>query len=312
MARYVTISTFGPSHPQYSDVKNADKVDYMINFWNGQLQKAWPDKPDLIVLPETCDIITGLPPEKLSAYYKERGEQLKEFFQAQARKHNCNICYSAYRDMPDGTRRNSSQIINRNGKVVGIYNKNFPVIHEITERNVRSGKDTLLIETDFGKVACVICFDLNFDELKTRTAEMKPDLILFSSEYHGGLRQACWAYDCQAHFVGAVVNLPCQIISPDGRTLASSTNYFKHVTHTVNLDCKLVHLDGNWEKLTALKTEYGRNVDISDPGHLGAVLLTSNCQDRSIDDLITEFEIETLDQYLQRSRDFDRIPENIE
>ena len=121
--------------------------------------------------------------------------------------------------------------------------------------------------------------------------------------FHGGLAQAIWAYTCRSHFVSAVgiPELLSQIRNPHGTIIASSTNYLDCVTATVNLDCCLVHLDGNYEKLTALKAKYGTEVDISDPGEIGSVLVTSNLDDIKAEEMLSEFEIEPLDDYLQRS-----------
>ena len=91
-----------------------------------------------------------------------------------------------------------------------------------------------MIQCDFGRVVCAICFDLNFDELRLRYVQARPDLILFSSMYHGGLMQNYWAYSCRSHFIGAINGLQCTVISPLGELLAASTNYFHHITTTVN------------------------------------------------------------------------------
>jgi len=203
-------------------------------------------------------------------------------------------------------------LIDRDGEVAGIYSKNHVVIEETTEYGILCGKNADLIETDFGTVACAICFDLNFDELRLKYAAQKPDLILFSSMYHGGLMQSYWAYSCRAHFVGAIQGLPSAIISPSGETLAETTNYFNYVTHTVNLDCKLVHLDYNREKITAAKEKYGRGFIMKDPGKLGSVLLSCELEDLTIDEIIEEFEIETLDAYMERALKHRHTPGNME
>ena len=91
------------------------------------------------------------------------------------------------------------------------------------------------------------------------------------------------------------------MIDPLGETLATSTNYHHYVTHTVNLDCVLAHLDYNRGKFQAMKAKYGRGVTIKDPGHLGSVLLTNWLEDRTIDDLVEEFGIELLDDYWARA-----------
>jgi len=61
------------------------------------------------------------------------------------------------------------------------------VIEETTQDGVLCGKEAPVFECDFGRVACAICFDLNFDELRLKIAKARPDLILFCSMYHGGL-----------------------------------------------------------------------------------------------------------------------------
>ena len=111
---------------------------------------------------------------------------------ATAREHKCYIAYSAARQVEDGSWRNSTQMIDRNGAIVGIYNKNHVVIEETTVSGILCGKEAPVFECDFGTVACVICFDLNFDELRLKYGAVQPDIILFSSMYHGGLMQQYW------------------------------------------------------------------------------------------------------------------------
>lgn len=312
MAKYVTISSFGPPALPYQNFAPQKAVDQMIAHWDKQLENVLPDQPDLIVLPEACDRYYLMPMAERQQYYRVRCNQIRDFFASKAKENRCYIAYSACHEMPDGTWRNSTQIIDRQGNIVGIYSKNHLVIEETTEGGILCGKDAQVIETDFGKLACVICFDLNFDELRLKYVAQQPDLIVFSSMYHGGLMQAYWAYSCRAHFVGAVCNLPCEIISPDGRKLAKSTNYFSHVTSAINLDCKLVHLDYNWEKLDAMRAKYGRKVKVIDPGQLGSVLVSSECDEFSVNDLIKEFNIETLDQYMKRAQAHHHNQANIE
>jgi hypothetical protein len=194
-------------------------------------------------------------------------------------------------------------LLDRQGRVAGIYDKNHPTIGEI-QSGIVPGREAALIETDFGRVALAICFDLNFDELRLHYARARPDLIVFSSMYHGGLMQAYWAYSCRSHFVGAIAGraTPSQIRNPLGQVVASNTNYFDHAVATINLDCALVHLDENWQRLRAMKTRYGSAVSVTDPGQLGSVLIASTHRQHSIDDIIGEFEIERLDNYFTRSR----------
>jgi hypothetical protein len=311
---YVRIATIGSGPAEVATGTEPQKaVERMIAHWGRELAQVLPDRPDLIVVPEACDRPGGFSPEKLREYYQVRKDQIQNFFARTARESNCYIVYSAYREMPDGTRRNSSVLIDRKGNVAGIYNKNHPTISEI-EGGTLCGQEAPIIECDFGRVAMAICFDLNFDELRLKYAKDKPDLIVFSSMYHGGQVQGYWAYSCRCHFVGAIAGraTPSEIRNPLGQVVASNTNYFDFAVATVNLDCALVHLDYNWERLQKLKAKYGPKVRISDPGCLGSVLVSSEHERISVDDMIKEFEIELLDDYFARSLAYRHKPGNME
>ena len=153
---------------------------------------------------------------------------------------------------------------------------------------------------------------MNFDELRLRYAKEKPDLIIFSSMYHGGVVQNMWAYTCRSHFVSSVYKgNPSEIRNPMGEVIASNTNYFDYTVARINLDCKLVHLDYNWSKLTAMKEKYATSVTVSDPGKLASVLITSENSKVTAGQMVKEFEIELLDDYLNRAREFRLKQENM-
>jgi len=276
-------------------------VNQILKYWKEELNKVLTNRPDLILLTETCDCPGGLTAKEQFNYFKVRKNQILNYFSSTARANHCYIAFGMKRE-ENGTWWNSCMLLDREGKVAGIYNKNFPDIDEMDMINV--GNETPIFQCDFGRVACAICFDLNFDELRERYAVLKPDIILFPSMYHGGLVQSKWAYSCRSFFVYAYgfLNAPSEIRNPLGEIVASSTNYYNYAVATVNLDRKLVHLDNNWEKLEALKKKYGKEVVITDPGKIGAVMITSEKDGVSADEMVKEFNMELLDEYFDRSR----------
>ena len=300
---FVTIATLGPTPVTVSQNATPQQVvNRVISHWKYQFARVLSDKPDLIVVPEACDRPGGMSTDRQRDYYRVRKNQIQDYFAQVARDNNCYVVYSAKREMADGTWRNSSLVIDRQGKVAGRYSKNHPTIGEM-KKGILAGKDAPVVECDFGRVALAICFDLNFDAIRLKYVEAQPDVIVFSSMYHGGMMQAYWAYSCRSHFVGAIAGraTPSQIRNPLGQVLASNTNYFDCAIATVNLDCALVHLDENWGRLRAMKAKYGPEVKITDPGQLGSVLIASEHGTVSIDEMIDEFEIERLDDYFARS-----------
>jgi predicted amidohydrolase len=279
----VTIATIGAS-PNINKNQAPDKlVEQMIDFWRGQLAQVLRSKVDLIVLPEVCDAPGGLKGAEQEKYLKARQNQLLDYFASVAKDNNCYIAFGSIHETKEGL-RNSVILLDRKGKMAGTYNKNFPTIYE---------------------VALAICFDLNFDELRQQYAKAKPDLVIFSSVYHGGLMQAAWAYSCRSYFVSAISDnrTPSAILNPLGEVVATSTNYFNYTTATINLDYELVHLDFNWDKLTKLKAKYGDAVTIHDPGKVGSVMITSEDENVSAAQMVKEFDIELLDDYFNRSRE---------
>ncbi|MHC4510853.1 MAG: carbon-nitrogen hydrolase family protein [Planctomycetota bacterium] len=311
---FVKIATIGSTSATVAaDTEPQKVVEKMIVHWRRKFAQVLPDRPDLIVVPEACDHPSGLSGEKLRAYYEVRKDQVLDFFARTAKDNNCYIVYSANRRLADGTRRNSSVLIDREGNIAGIYNKNHPTIGEM-EAGTLCGSEAPIIECDFGRVGMAICFDLNFDELRLKYAKGEPDLIIFASMYHGGLMQGYWAYSCRCHFVGAIAGraTASEIRNPLGRVVASNTNYFDYAVATVNLDCALVHLDYNWDRLRKLKTKYGPEVNITDPGCLGSVLVASEHETISADEMIREFEIELLDDYFVRALAYRQKPGNME
>jgi hypothetical protein len=307
---YVKIATIGAPSPQLNlDQEPQELVNEMIAFWKNELAPVLPDKPDLIVLPEACDRPAGMNIDLQLQYFKVRGDQVMDYFKTVARENECYIAFGMKHQLEDGSWRNSCMLLDRKGNITGIYNKNFPTIGEM-EAGIKAGKGAPVFECDFGRVACAICFDLNFDELRQRYAEQKPDIIVFPSMYHGGLVQEHWAYTCRAYFVSsiAIASLRSEIRNPMGKVVATSTNYFHYTVGTINLDYCLAHLDYNWDKLRALKEKYGEAVTISDPSEIGSVLLTSEHETLSIDEMVKEFEITLLDDYLQDSREYRHKP----
>jgi hypothetical protein len=301
----VTIATIGglSENINYGDRGNPQKmVEQIIQFWHGELDKVLLYHPDLILLTEGCDRPNGVTAEEKLNYYKIRKNQVLDYFATVAKANHCYIAFGMKRE-ENGTWWNSCVLLDREGKVAGIYNKNFPVIDEI-EDGTRAGTETPVFQCDFGRVVSTICFDLNFDELRERYEALKPDIILFPSMYHGGLEQNKWAYSCRSFFVGSMgfSEIPSEIRNPLGDVVASSTNNYNYAVATVNLDRKLAHLDNNWEKLDELKRKYGKEVTITDPGRLNVVMITSEKEGVSADDMVKEFKIELVDDYFNRSR----------
>ena len=297
--RYVKVATIGNTPPVLKSENKQEIVNHVINFWNEELKQVLHDSPDLIVLPELCDLsMDG------KDYLKVRKNQVLDFFATVAKSNHCYIAFGMQREDTNGYWYNSCVVIGRNGEITGIYDKNYPTIGEM-ELGIKASNEAPVIQFDFGRAAIVICFDLNFEELRLKYQKEKPDLIIFSSMFHGGIAQNLWAYSCESYLISAVYrNYPSEIRNPIGNVIATTTHNEDYAVAKINLDFTMVHIAYNQFHLMGLKEKYGKTVKISDPGEYASVIVTSENERVSVIQMLKEFEIEDFNEYLDHVREF--------
>ncbi|MCK5270889.1 MAG: hypothetical protein KAJ46_08895, partial [Sedimentisphaerales bacterium] len=110
---------------------------------------------------------------------------------------------------------------------------------------------------------------------------------------------------------------PSEIRNPLGQVIASSTNYCDFAVAEVNLDCRLVHLQNmsaqsNWGRLKTMKKKYGPKIKITDPGLLGPVLVASEHENISVDEMIEEFDISLWEEDMAKASAMRHKPGNME
>ena len=308
MARFAKISILSfehyplePGEIDYGYYKEKIKL-----FLKRKIEQVLPDKPDLIIFPECCNRVDAFNPQQRYEFYKYVGDDMHRMMAAIAKENNVNIAYSAVRCVDDEKFpfRNSIVFFDRNGGIAGIYDKNHLVPEENSVNQIGYGDiPKELIKLDIGTIAPAICFDLNFDELLERYIKMKPDLIVFASNFYGNVIQNIWAYRCRSYFAGAIgAHQNGRIITPFGEVIARTTDNTWYATCKINLDYEIVHIDYNTEKLEAAKRKYGEGFTVRDPGGVGCVIIESAIEGKSVDEIIDEFGIERMDDYFDRSR----------
>lgn len=303
MSRFVKISVVAIEPIRtYQCPANMTLADYVLQLLQHSIQPVLWDRPDLIVLPENCDMLYGEPAENTRRLHEEIGDRVLQFLTRTAKAYGCYITYPSRIYMADGSARNAVRMIDRVGQIISTYHKNFTTVGETLLDGVLCGREIPVFSCDFGRVCPIVCFDLNFEENRKRIKKLKPDITVFCSRFHGSFMENFFAHDTRSYFVSANCNLPSGIISPLGEQIAYTTNYFKYVTQQINLDYAVCHLDFNEEKLLAAKEKYGSKIKIHDPGLLGSVLLTSETTEFSVKRVLQEFEIEELDDYMARAR----------
>jgi predicted amidohydrolase len=260
------------------------------------LRRAAAMGADLVAFPEVYPQLRT--PNMYEAAEPHDGGTLV-WAQEQARRFRTHIVWPRFERRPDGL-RNTAILIDRKGDVIGRYDKMFPTIGEM-ENGVIPGTECPRFETDFGRVAMTICFDLNFMEIRDALRPDPPDLLVFSSMYRGGIQLQEWALDLGCHVISAIAAELGRIVDPGGQLLKLAT-YEALITHRVNLNKRQLHMDGNWGKMDEMLEGYGPRLTFEYYTPEARYVIGYEGDDRDVDDILREFDLEPREPYFARAR----------
>jgi predicted amidohydrolase len=263
-----------------------------------RLEEAALDQPDIVCLPET---FTGLgcgEADWFAAAEPVPGPTT-DAVGAVARRHAMwVICPILERR---GERAfNAAVLLDRRGEVAGIYHKIHPTVGEL-RLGVTPGTEPRVFDTDFGRIGCAICFDLNFRDVIEGLAANGAEIVFFPSMYRGGLQLPIWAHDFGLHVVSATPGEGSAIVDPLGRVLMQSSAYQKTLSRVLNLDRCLLHIDENNRHWPAIKAKYGSGVEIDVATPEAIFALVSHLPNQTVAELVHEFGLETRVDYFRRS-----------
>ena len=301
MGRYANISLVNfPTLPADEPGRLQKTLDRMC----GYIADAAQGQSDLVAFPEICNCLDTANP--WNAAETLDGPTVAALSQA-ARQHElyvvCPLLVSE-----DGQRYNCAVLIGRQGEIVGVYRKNFPTHGELAA-GITPGVETPVFETDFGRVGLCICFDLNYWEVGSGLCHNRAELVIWPSMWAGGRMLSKWAMEFGFNLAAVwkeqstFVDVAGREILAVKRDVSERTGRSPVVTARLDLDRRLLHPDYNLDKLQALFERYGATAAftelIKQDCHL---VFGSQLPGVSSDQLIEEFDLETMRDYLARVR----------
>lgn len=284
------------SHRPGSGVASPGDVDRFIRATEPWIERASRMGADLVAFPEIYPQI-ALADSFHHAEPTEGGTLPR--VQELAKKFKTLVVWPRLEYDADRGVRNCSILVGRDGAVLGRYDKMFPTVTEL-EKGVIPGSVAPCFETDIGRVGMLICFDLNFPEVHAALAKGKPDLVVFSSMYRGGLQAQALAFELGAFVVTSIAAELGLVIDRCGRVVKEST-YEALAVAPVNTNSVALHMDFNWNKMDAMLARYGPAVSF-DYHTREAFYVVSSEGDRDVSEIVKEFDLETADAYWARSR----------
>ncbi len=200
---------------------------------------------------------------------------------------------------------NSAVLIGRDGGHIGTYSKFHATGYEI-EDGVAPGEDVPVWETDCGRIGCMICFDLEFDDVAVALARGKANIVFWPTMFTGGQRVPAWAIS-YGFFMVKCGGGYGEIVDPMGRTVAKNGPVVRlgdrhgEVRWTcaeVNTDFKMYHPDFNHDNLAKIVERFGGGVQIQFADPEGRFTITSNMPDVTAEDIEKEYGLTDLRDYI--------------
>jgi hypothetical protein len=264
------------------------------------------DKPDFICFPEVCTCIGGglargvKQAPDLEPFVAEAGKLAKEFGVA---------LIVPFLERYQGQVYNSAPIVDRSGKLVLIYRKNYPTISEM-DAGITPGWEVPVAECDGVRVGAAVCFDVNFPDVAEKLEMHRARIVFWPSMFWGGSLLQHWALR-YGFVVVASFGAESAVIDMNGHFLVKQGQETPQVkgkrlppwaVAQVNVDRDLFHLDYNQDKFPALQDKYGPDIEIEVHQPEAFFHLASQKQGLSVEQIAKEFKLETLRDYLARSQ----------
>lgn len=221
--------------------ENEEKVFRLFN-------QAIKEKPDVICLSELF-----LSWGKDFASGKVRLEEVQKY-QEFAKKNNVNIILGSVALEKENSEKttNTCFSINRNGEIVGRYDKKYMYVVNKPDFKLDERDDTIqgeqlgIVELDSIKIGIGICFDLRFPEYFRELIKNGVQVIFLPAHFNANTGKIAWdiltraraienqVYFCACNQTGEKLCANTQVISYDG-TIMKSLNKEEGIL-TVDLD----------------------------------------------------------------------------
>ena len=268
-------------------------------------ERVMHDRPNFICYPEVCACIASgmkagiaAAPE-LDPYVAEVAKIAREFKVA---------LVAPFIERKGDRFYNSVPIVDSQGQLVLVYRKLYPTIGEMDE-GISPGSDIPVGLCDGVRVGAAVCFDANFDQIPMELERQKAQLVFWPSMYWGGRKLQHWAF--RYGFTIAVSYVAeSAIIGMSGRYLDRRGLDTLKVRQKlsppwaiaeINVNRDLFHLDDNQLRFPAIRAKYGPDVELEIFEPEGYFLMSTRRPDLTVEQLVTEFQLETLRDYIARS-----------
>ena len=258
---------------------------------------------DLVVFPEQA-IQSG---DRQSA--RERAVPLTgpvlETMAAKARTYRTNLIIPMI--LPEGEKldrfSNVAVLLDRAGRVTGIYRKVFPVAAPdgVLEGDITPGSEFPVFDCDFGRLGIQICWDMSYEEGWLALARHGAELVAVPSASPQTIRPSCYALRGQYY---VVTSTPCDnasIFNPIGLTVAQTTSA-PVLVQEIDLAYAILHWTPQLDEGRSLTKRFGNRVGCLYSARENTGVFWSNDPGKTIGAMAAELQLPELGAQIEDCR----------
>jgi predicted amidohydrolase len=190
---------------------------------------------------------------------------VEETFAALARKYRTYIVVTL--DLVEADPKlgytNSAVLLDRAGKVTGIYRKLHPVAElgqDKLEGGISPGNDVPVFNCDFGKLGIQICYDMVYDDGWAALARKGAELVVWPSASPATAQPASRARQHGFYLVSSTYRNNASLFEPTGMIAAQIKAPERVLVQEIDLSYALLPWSGKLRNGQAFRDRYGEKV----------------------------------------------------
>jgi len=275
------------------EVRKPRTSDDNLRYVEEVVEELAPIRPDLVALPEI------FPTAALDGD-AQRGPQTTDLIQELARRHRTFMVGSLYLER-DGRRYNTALVVDREGMIVGRYDKVHPTEGEIAGGISPGVHGQHPVQTEIGAIGMEVCFDANWPRDWEEQAADGAQLIVFPSAFPAGRLIESLALTYGVFVVPSVWSLHSGIIDNTGRWVAKTDRFSRWAAAEIDLERTVFHWDQQGQRIKDIIRKYGSRIYVETYGPEALFVLEPADADLAIDDIIAEYDLVTYRDYIARA-----------
>lgn len=248
--------------------RRLQKMEEVLDAIAARARSDYPAKGlDLVVLPE---YFVARPGETL-AQKAVRLEDVQPRIADCARRHGCYLVVPLILREADPPLRysNGAVLVDRQGRVTGIYRKVHPVApqgSEVLEDGTAPGREFPVFDCDFGRLGIQICFDMLYADGWQALARQGAEIVALPSASPETVHPRMYAFQHQFYIVSATPRDHAAVYGPLGMIEAEASQEGAVLVQEIDLSFALLHWEAASRRAKRSGASMGRRSDSTTTG----------------------------------------------